>query len=86
MTELERQVAIEAAIHYWLPISWPESGYRYTVTGFVLTGDAETGGVDLSVSRDSEVAVIQFTNDECYGETPLTPSAAKQRVYDGTYA
>lgn len=87
MSETERQDAILHAINYWMPDSWPEGGHRYTIVGVTLTGDAESGGVDLEISRDvTESATIQFTNDECYGETPLTPADAKQRVYDGSYA
>jgi len=87
MTEEERQVAVLGVINYWMPNSWPEGGHRYTIIGVTLTGDAESGGVDVDVSRDvTETTTIQFTNDECYGETPLTPGAAKQRIYDATYA
>jgi len=87
MTEEERAAAIQGALNYWLPISWPAGGYRYTVVSVTPTGDVESGGVDVEVSRDgTESATIQFTNDECYGETPLAPSTAKQRVYDGSYA
>jgi hypothetical protein len=52
-----------------------------------MTGDADDGGVELEVSLDgTATATITFTNEECYGETPLSPAAARQHVYDGTYA
>jgi hypothetical protein len=86
MTEAERQARIEAALVYWLPASWSYSGKRYTVASITFTGDTETGGVDVDVSRDGTAsATISFTNDECYGATPLDAAAAKQRVYSGTY-
>ena len=87
MTELERQKAISGALNYWMPVSWPHSGSRYTILSVTPTGDAESGGVDVEVSKDGALsATIQFTNDECYSEAPLTPAAAKQRVYDGSYS
>jgi len=87
MSEEERRGAILSVLSYWLPVSWPEAGYRYTITDTTLTGDVDAGGVDLEVSRDgTETTIIAFTNEECYGDTPLTPSAARQRVYDGSYA
>lgn len=87
MTELERQDQIKTAIHYWLPDSWPESGHRYTLVSFTFTGDLESGGIDVEVSRDGTAsAVIPFTNEECYGSSPLDPGTAKQCVYDGSYS
>jgi hypothetical protein len=87
VTEQERQDQITNAIHYWMPDSWPESGQRYTLVSFTFTGDVESGGIDVEVSKDGTAsAVIQFTNDECYGPSPLAPATAKQRVYDGSYS
>jgi hypothetical protein len=86
MTEAERQANIDAALVYWLPASWPYSGNRYAVTSVTFTGDVDTGGVDVEVSRDGTAsATISFTNDECYGATPLDYAAARQRVYSGAY-
>jgi len=87
MTEDERAAAITNAIYYWLPYSWPEGSHHYTLSSITPTGDAISGGADLTVLRDDATsATIQFTNDECYGETALVPSVALQRVHDGTYA
>lgn len=87
MSEEERYGAIQSALSYWLPVSWPEGGHRYTLTDTTMTGDADDGGVELEVSLDgTATATITFTNEECYGETPITPATARQRVHDGSYA
>lgn len=86
MTENERRKALQNAISYWMPQAWPYGSVRYTIISLTYVGDVDSGSVDVYVDKDGDAAVIQFTNEECYGETPLTPSAAIQRVYDAVYA
>lgn len=85
MTEEERQSVIEGVISVWMPVSWPVGGSRYTILSVTLTGDSSTGGVELLVDKDGATATISFTNEECYGGTPMTSGDALARVYAGTY-
>ena len=48
----------------------------------VPSGDVESGGVDVNMEKDGTPGIIAFTNDECYGDTPLTAANARARVYD----
>lgn len=86
MTEEERRSAIRGAIKTWMPMAWPNGGSRYTILSITLTGDVDSGGVDVEVDKDGDTATVQFTNAECYSETPLTSGAAVTRVYDASYA
>jgi len=84
MTEHERRRRILSAINYWLPRSWADGGHRYRLGDLSLTGDEEDGGAELTVFRESEQAVVTFTNEECYG-SPLSPNAARARVYGSSF-
>jgi len=45
------------------------------------TGTLESGGAELMVSKnDAEAVLVTFTNSELYGESVLSPEAAKARV------
>ena len=82
MTEEERAALIWSRVNFWLPVRWEHQGIQYEVTDTTPTGDIEAGGVDVSMEKDGTPGVIAFTNDECYGETPLSAASAKARVYD----
>jgi len=87
MTEQDRQSAIAMALGYWLPTHWENSGSWYKLVGYEFTGDIDSGGVDVTVEKDGAAsAVVSFTNDDCYGGSILTASAAKSAVYGGTYS
>ena len=86
MTEDERQTVVRTAINLWMPLGWPNGGSRFTLTSVIPTGDVDSGGVDVEVDKDGDVATIQFTNTECYGESAISFAAALQRVHTATYA
>lgn len=83
MDENERRFRIVNALWWWLPARWEHDGSLYEILRFELTGDAEVGGVDLYVTKNAgEEALVNFTNEECYGEgTQLQPDDARTRIY-----
>jgi hypothetical protein len=93
MDELYRISLLKRAIHYWLPSGWSYKGSKYERLGNIdITGDIDSGGVDIYISKDGYAEVtVSFTNEECYdgydydGYKPtITPTYAKSRVYEET--
>jgi len=82
MTEEERAGLVWSKVNFWLPVGWDNEGSSYEVMSIVPSGDVESGGVDVNMEKDGTPGIIAFTNDECYGDTPLTAANARARVYD----
>ena len=81
MDPQERARKIIETIWFWLPARWTSGGSWFEVRGFSITGDDESGGVDVMVSKnDANPEAVAFTNDELYGESVLDPNSARTRV------
>lgn len=81
MTEEERQEYLLSLVWYWFPVRWWDSGSLYTITDSSVTGDLESGGLDIYASKDDgDPVLIQFLNDNCYGGSALTVSAARAAI------
>lgn len=77
----ERARTIIERIWFWLPSRWTSGGSWFEVRGITITGDDESGGVDVMVVKnDNDPAAVAFTNAELYGDSVLEPAAARSRV------
>jgi len=77
----DRARQIIETIWYWLPARWTNGGSWFEVCQFGITGDDESGGVDVMVSKDGAIMeAVSFTNEEIYGNSVLSPEAARARV------
>lgn len=81
MTEEERSQLIIDRVWYWLPVRWYANGFQWEITNLTITGDVDSGGISLSINKDgTPVDDVSFTNDELYGDTPLSSEQAHARV------
>lgn len=81
MTEEERNVKIFDILNYWLPVRWTDGINWWEVKNVTVTGTVEEGSANLAFSKnDGDTFSIEFTNDEMYGDSVLSPDAAKARV------
>jgi hypothetical protein len=72
MTEQERQALLSMALTYWLPIGWDDGGSRYERIGYEFFGDVTSGGIRVTASKDGATAItIDFSNEDCYGDSKL---------------
>lgn len=81
MAEMDRVIKISDIIWYWLPARWTNGTAWFEISGFTITGDEVSGGVDIHVNKNGETTtLVSFTNDELYGVSAITPEGARQRI------
>jgi hypothetical protein len=68
---------IRSTFDFWFPVRWKPSSSWYEIKNIEIFD----GYVNVLASKDeNKPIIISFNEDEYLGDSPLTPSAAKDKL------